>query len=104
MVRQGGTQGRVSVDFKAINVSAEYGKDYIIRVYENSTKNEMAKNEAAFPLMQMVGENASINISEPDSGLSAPAQPEPTEEENPGEGGAAEKFYGQRTISKGRLS
>lgn len=64
IVRQGGTHGDVSVDFKAIDISAEYGKDYVIRVYENSSKNEIAKNPESVPLVQSIGDNAEITISE----------------------------------------
>lgn len=64
IVRQGGTQGEVSVDFKAIDISAEYGKDYVIRVYENSSKNQIGRNPDSFPIIQSLGDNASITISE----------------------------------------
>ncbi|HYE83153.1 MAG TPA: S-layer homology domain-containing protein [Clostridia bacterium] len=64
VVRQGGTNGTASVDFKAIDISAAYGKDYVIRVYENSSKNEMKRNPDAIPMIETIGDNASINISE----------------------------------------
>ncbi len=64
IVRQGGTRGEVSIDFKAIDISAEYGKDYAIRVYENSSRNEIRKNPDAVPLIQTIGDNASTTISE----------------------------------------
>ncbi len=80
VVRQGGTQGKAAVDFKAIDVSAEYGKDYIIRVYENSQKWAMVKNESAIPLMQTIGDNASINISESVYNTEKPSDEEPAVE------------------------
>ena len=64
VVRQGGTQGEARVDFKAIDISAEYGKDYVIRVYENSSKNVIKKNPDAIPMIQTIGDDASITISE----------------------------------------
>lgn len=64
VVRQGGTQGSASVGFKAIDISAEYGEDYVIRVYENSSKNEMEKNPDSIPMIQTIGDNSSITISE----------------------------------------
>lgn len=63
IVRQGGTIGDTSVDFKAIDISAEYGKDYVIRVYENSKRAEMARNKNAIPLMDLVQDDRQINIS-----------------------------------------
>jgi len=66
IARQGGTAGNVSVDFKAIDVSAEYGKDYVIRVYENNKASEMQKNENAIPLIDTLIDGTSINISRPD--------------------------------------
>lgn len=65
IARQGGTAGEASVDFKAIDVSAEYGKDYIIRVYENSDKMKLKKNENTIPLIQTMTDNPEINISTP---------------------------------------
>lgn len=63
VARQGGTRGRASVDFKAIDVSAEYGKDYVIRVYENSAEAQLEKHERSVPLMNTVGDNPEVNIS-----------------------------------------
>ena len=77
VVRQGGTQGPATVDFKAIDVSAEYGKDYVIRVYENSQRAEIAKNAAAVPLISTIGDNASINISDIAKQKTAAAEPTP---------------------------
>ncbi len=64
IVRQGGTQGEASVDFKAIDISAEYGKDYVIRVYENSGKNQIKENPDAISIVRTLGDNAAITISE----------------------------------------
>ena len=67
IARQGGTAGDVSVDFKAIDVSAEYGRDYVIRVYENNRAAQMQKNEHAVPLIDTLNNGASLNISRSDN-------------------------------------
>ncbi len=83
VVRQGGTLGKVSVDFKVIDISAEYGKDYVIRVYENSDKNTIDKNEASSPLIEAVGDNATINISEPGDESAEQPEARQTSDEHP---------------------
>lgn len=64
IVRQGGTGGKVSVDFKAIDISAKYGEDYVIRLYQNADKNVVAKNEESISLIETLGDNTAVNISE----------------------------------------
>lgn len=66
IARQGGTKGDVTVDFKAIDVSAKYGEDYVIRVYENSDKYVMKENKNSIPLMETLQDDANINISKPE--------------------------------------
>lgn len=63
IVRQGGTNGKVSVVLKAIDVSARYGEDYIIRIYDNSFENEIKSDENNFALIDAIG-NTQINISD----------------------------------------
>lgn len=86
VIRQGGASGRVTVDFKAIDISAEYGEDYVIRVYENARRNQLEKNEEVIPLIETEGDSASVNISEE---ASESADPEPKQEEIPASTGAA---------------
>ncbi|NMB96496.1 MAG: hypothetical protein GYA02_07785, partial [Clostridiaceae bacterium] len=81
IARQGGTSGDVSIDFKAIDVSAEYGKDYVIRVYENSKKMELEKDENAVPLIKTIEDNPELNISEPNED-SEEEEAEETEDTN----------------------
>ncbi len=64
IVRQGGTQGKVSVDFKVIDISAEYGVDYVIRVYENARRNEIKKTNESRPLVENNLDNNTVNISQ----------------------------------------
>ncbi|MDF2921509.1 MAG: phosphoesterase [Paenibacillaceae bacterium] len=76
VARQGGVQGKATVDFKAIDVSAEYGKDYVIRVYDNSIASQLEQPAGAAPLMSSIGDNSQVNISrgeenQADSGVTA---------------------------------
>lgn len=64
VARQGGTQGKATVDLKIIDVTAEYGKDYVIRVYENSRKAELEGDPEATPLLGTGSENPTINLGE----------------------------------------
>ena len=38
VVRQGGTQGDVSVDFKVIDVTAKYGEDYVVEILKGGSQ------------------------------------------------------------------
>ncbi len=48
VIRQGGTDGEVTVEFKAVGISAEYGKDYVL-IDEDG--NELVMEEFIPPLM-----------------------------------------------------
>ncbi|NLY42923.1 MAG: hypothetical protein GX066_02915 [Clostridiaceae bacterium] len=52
VVRQGGVEGEVSVDFKAIDVSAKYGEDYVIIVKEGLFPKTLPENKNAVPLIE----------------------------------------------------
>ncbi len=67
IARQGGTAGEVSVDIKAIDVSAEYGEDYTIRIYEGLDKfgkyHDAKRDENSVPLMNTIADNPETNLS-----------------------------------------
>ncbi len=52
VVRKGGTEGEVSVDLKAIDISAKYGEDYVIKVEDSFFKSTLDKNPDAKPLVE----------------------------------------------------
>lgn len=85
IVRQGATTGKVSVDFKAIDISAKYGEDYVIRLYNNAYKNEVLKSEESTPLIETLGDNTSLNISESAAKGEANGEPEIITDETPPE-------------------
>ena len=61
IIRQGGTEGKASVRFKAIDITSSYGDDYTI--YTNKKKNSaMKKGKGAFPLIKTAMTDA-VNIS-----------------------------------------
>jgi len=58
VVRKGGTRGEASVDFKAIDVSASYGKDYRIEVEESGVMTRVLEgNKDVKPLTELYGED-----------------------------------------------
>jgi len=73
IARQGGTSGEVSVDLKTIDILAEYGKDYVIKVYENGYRRfggtEVEKNPDSVPLIESMsgGSEVDIGINSDDS-------------------------------------
>ena len=52
IARQGGTQGEVTVDFKAIDVSSKYGSDYVIEVPSILWNKEIPENPDSKPLLE----------------------------------------------------
>ena len=63
IVRQGGTAGEATVKFKAFDMTAKYGEDYVVRVYENYKRNQIEVNPRAQALIDFSGEEASVNLS-----------------------------------------
>ncbi len=66
IARQGGTSGEVSVDLKAIDILAEYGKDYVIKIYENGYRRfggtEVEKNPDSVPLIESMSGGSEVDI------------------------------------------
>lgn len=63
--RQGNTDTEATVRFKAIDVSAEYGKDYLLTVeHSGLRKEQLDVNENAVPLMEQSAMSGDINNSE----------------------------------------
>lgn len=64
--RQGNTDKEATVRFKAIDVSAEYGSDYLLTVVHSGLKKEqLDANENAVPLMQqsvVAGDTAETSV------------------------------------------
>ncbi len=54
VVRKGGTAGAASVAFKAIDVTAEYGKDYTLSVKNGLFYEALPENEDARPLIDSI--------------------------------------------------
>ena len=52
VVRKGGTKGEAEIDLKAIDVSAKYGEDYVIKVGDSFFKTELSENPEAKPLIE----------------------------------------------------
>ncbi len=69
IARQGGTVGDASVRFKAVDISVEYGKDYVIRIDQNREDTLIPVNEDAYPLMDLGIDAPELNISNPDGSL-----------------------------------
>ncbi|MDO4299789.1 MAG: S-layer homology domain-containing protein [Clostridia bacterium] len=61
IVRKGGTKGEVSLDLKAIDVSAKYGEDYVIKAGEGFFKTTLEENPDARPLVDAYSEVSEIN-------------------------------------------
>ncbi len=56
VIREGGTTGKATVTLKAIDVTAEYGKDYVLKVRGILGNTTIKKNTSAVPLIQsMIG-------------------------------------------------
>ena len=56
IMRQGGTKGTATVEFKAIDITTQYGADY--KIYQSKKKNKpMKKGEDAFPLIKTAYED-----------------------------------------------
>lgn len=53
VVRKGETDSEASIDFKAVNISATYGKDYTLTVKENALMSkELKDNKNAIPMTE----------------------------------------------------
>lgn len=87
IARQGGTQGEVTVDFKAIDVSAKYGSDYVIEVPGFLWNKEIPGNPDSKPLLENAIQEETEIINNDDFGMTAEetqqqeGQPEQAEEE-----------------------
>ena len=68
VVRQGNTDNEATVHFKAIDISAKYGADYLLTVVHSSFKKEqLEENEDAVPLMEEQAEIAGGDMTETDA-------------------------------------
>ncbi|MEL7563591.1 MAG: S-layer homology domain-containing protein [Dehalobacterium sp.] len=64
VLRKGGTEGAATVTLKVIDISAEYGKDYVLKVPVGIREKTLPKNSDAPPLMESFGdENSDIDVS-----------------------------------------
>lgn len=62
VVRQGNTDSEATVRFKAIDVSAAYGKDYLLTAVHSGLKKEkLDVNEEAVPLMEQSAMAGNVN-------------------------------------------
>jgi len=69
IARQGGTQGEVTVDFKAIDVSSKYGIDYVIEVPGFLWNEEIPANPDSKPLIEDVIQEETEIVNSDDLGL-----------------------------------
>ena len=88
IVRQGGTQGEVTVDFKAIDVSSKYGSDYVIEVPGFLWNKEIPGNPDSNPLLEDAIQEETEIVNSDDLGLTAeqPTSEQKEELENALEG------------------
>ena len=78
IARQGGTQGEVTVDFKAIDISSKYGSDYVIEVPGFLWNKEIPSNPDSKPLIEDAAQEETEILNSDDLGLTAE---EPTSEQ-----------------------
>jgi hypothetical protein len=71
IARQGGTQGEVTVDFKAIDISAEYGSDYVIEVPGFLWNKEIPGNPDSRPLLEDAIKDEVEIVNSDDLGMTA---------------------------------
>ena len=60
VVRKGGTKGEAEIDLKAIDISAKYGSDYVIKVGDSFFKTELSENPEAKPLVEAYSDISKI--------------------------------------------
>ena len=60
VVRKGGTKGEAEIDLKAIDVSAKYGKDYVIKIGDSFFKTELSENPEGKPLVEAYSDISKI--------------------------------------------
>lgn len=76
VVRQGGTQGEVSVDFKIVDVTARYGEDYVIKILEGGiVKAAIPADKTSVPLIEAAADPADVNISADPNGTGKEEEP-----------------------------
>ncbi|MBR6399598.1 MAG: hypothetical protein IKS17_00055, partial [Firmicutes bacterium] len=72
VLRKGGTQGEASVGFKAIDVSAKYGRDYRIKIGDSIFSKTLEENPEARPLTDAYAEVSEFpDVVEDDSDVIA---------------------------------
>ncbi len=64
VLRKGGTAGTATVTLKIIDISAEYGKDYVLKVPRGIIEKTLPKNSDTRPLIESFGdENSDFAVS-----------------------------------------
>lgn len=82
VVRQGGTKGEASVEFKAVDITSAYGKDYVISVPDATGEMiELEANPKAAPLVELYGNALTTSDNE-----AAEATPEAAATKVPSQG------------------
>jgi len=71
IARQGGTQGEVTVNFKAIDVSAKYGSDYVIEVPGFLWNEVIPENPDSRPLLEDAIKEENELVNSDDLGIVA---------------------------------
>ncbi|MEL7563542.1 MAG: S-layer homology domain-containing protein [Dehalobacterium sp.] len=99
IVRKGGTEGKASITLKAIDVSAEYGKDYTLSISKGLLTDTLPENEDARPLMESMVDSAGngaqdISVSGEVYGDNSEVNHETENEDNQGDT-VREKVYSE---------